>query len=68
MQISSLRAQLQRARTLLEAWEDLDFEECEGPDGAAVMIDQHAFDAAREGLDEFLHPPREPDSDDIDAA
>lgn len=67
MQITALRAELQRARGLLEAWDALDFEECETDDGLAVLIDQHEFDSARAGLDEFLRPPRDPDSDDPEA-
>lgn len=52
----AVEARLAEAERLLRAWDEIDYEECEFGDYAAVAIDQHEFDAAREGLDDFLRP------------
>ena len=52
-------ARLAEAERLLQAWDGIDYEECEFGDFVAVAIDQHEFDTAREGLDDFLRPDNE---------
>ena len=52
-------ARLAEAERLLRAWDGIDYEECEFGDFVAVAIDQHEFDTAREGLDDFLRPDNE---------
>jgi len=47
-------AELREAVEFLRRWHELDYEECEFNDTASVGIDLHDFDAARDGLDDFL--------------